>query len=232
MLRSLLAAWAILCGQAAVVAVAQPLPPRQVAPMIAAALAERHVLEATLASGVRVSHVVYRRERLGGRWLLQLRRQSGLTITARDGTALQALRQDDFDALASRLLAIIAQQHGGRLDAIQIDATLIEPVWRGWVRHARQRHIAPAARTPSALQDEMRDYLAAQPALDRLCRQVAGLQRSCAPRPVSLDPPTFKPEDRHRPRGAAIQLPGAGFQTDGLWFSVDLVARNPAPSGH
>lgn len=71
---------------------------------------------------------MYRRERLGGRWLLQLRRQSGLTITARDGTALQALRQDDFDALASRLLAIIAQQHGGHLDAIQIDATLIEPV--------------------------------------------------------------------------------------------------------
>lgn len=232
MFKTFLAALAILCGQTAAMAAVRPLPARQLGPVAATVPAERHVLEATLASGVRVSHVVYRRERLGGRWLLQLRRQSGLTITARDGTALQALRQDDFDALASRLLAIIAQQHGGRLDAIQIDATLIEPVWRGWVRHARQRHIATGSRTPSALQDEMRDYLAAQPALDRLCTHVARLQRSCSPRPVSLDPPTFKPEDRHRPRGAAIQLPGAGFQTDGLWFSVDLVARIPAPSGH
>lgn len=231
MLKMFPAALAILCGQTAASVAARPLPARQLAPMAATVLAERHVLETTLASGVHVGHVVYRRERLGGRWLLQLRRQSGLTITARDGTALRALRQDEFDALASRLLASIAQQHGGRLDAIQIDATLIEPVWSGWVRHARQRHIAPGARTPSALQDEMRADLAAQPALDRLCKQVAGLQRSCAPHPVSLDPPTFKPEYRHRPRGAVIQLPDAGFQTDGLWFSVDLVARHPAPPG-
>lgn len=186
---------------------------------------EKHLLEVTLRSGLEVRHVVYRTEPLGGKSLLQVKRQSGLTLSSRDGETVQNLSEGEFDELMSGLLAIVHREHHDQLDSIQIDLALVDPLWSDSVEHLREADIAPDYTVDpksNAVLAAMQSYLSGSALVKTVCEQVATIGRRCRKHAVSMNPVAFRSPRQSTKWGEARLLPDAGIEKESVWFAIDI----------
>jgi hypothetical protein len=184
-------------------------------------------LSATLRE-LEVRNVTYRRENLGGKWLLQIRRPLGLTVTSRNGAPVASLSEEDFGALMADLLAIIHREHNNQLDSIQIELALVDTLWNESVKHLREADIASGY----IIDPKSKVFLAAmQSQLDEsallkgVCQQIASVEKKCEEHAVSMNPLAFRSQHLWKEWGEVKYLSDAGIEKESAWFAIDLKDR-------
>lgn len=186
---------------------------------------EKYLLDVTLASGLNVHHVVYHREPLGGRSLLQIKKQSGLILSSHDGGTVPSLSEAEFDELMSRLLEITHRDHHDQLDSIQIELALIDPLWGGAVEHLRGAAIAPDYRIDpksNSVLSAMQSYLGESTLVRRVCEQVATIEKKCKRHAVSMNPVIFRLPYLWKKWGDVRHQGDAGIEKESIWFAIDF----------
>lgn len=184
-----------------------------------------HSLDVTLSSGLHIRHVVYRKEPLGGRWLLQIKRKTGLSMSREHQRSIRTLTEQESLELMSKLLEIVKNQHGGRLDSIQLDLAVLEYLGSDVVRQLRAAPIASNQTiTPKldAIRTSVQDSLNESTLVIETCRQVELINMSCGKSPVSMNPIPFQKAYVGKPWGDVKRLPNAGIDMASTWFSIDL----------
>lgn len=190
--------------------------------------AVRYQLAVPLGSGVDVRHAVYRKEPLGGKWLLQMKRKSGLALASHDGGNVSSLSEAEFAELVSGLLALIHEEHHDRLDSIQVDLALVEPLASGAVDYLRNAAMA----TDYAVEPKsdvilaaMQAYLEESVLVERVCEQVATIGRRCTQHPVSMNPIAIESPHLRKQWGEVKGLPDAGIEKETVWFAIHLAEQ-------
>lgn len=190
-----------------------------------AANQQKRMPDVTLASGLVVSGVTYRKEPLGGKFLLGIKKQSGLTVSSGDSAAVPSLSDGEFDELTSELLSIIHKEHRDQLDSIQMDLALVGPLWNESVRHLRGAAIAPDHTVDpksGVVLAAMQSYLSESALVKRVCEQVATIEKKCKKRAVSMNPVVFRSPHLWKKWSEVKDLPDAGIEKESVWFSIDL----------
>lgn len=190
---------------------------------------EKYLLNVTLAQGLDVRNVVYRKERLGGRWLLQVQQQAGLALSARDNKSVSSLSEGEFDELISELLAIIHREHRDQLDSIHVDLALVDPLWAGLIKHIKEVALAPdyiVDPKSNVFLNEAQSYLIESMLVKAVCERVDAIGRKCRKSAVSMNPIVFRSQHLRKRWEEVEYLPDAGIEKESVWFSIDLEKSN------
>lgn len=191
---------------------------------------QKFLLDVKLASGSEVRNIVYRKEELGGRHLLQVRFQTGLAITSPDGKAVPSLDQVEFDDLMSRLMITVKNDHNGRLDSIQVEPTLLGSTWVELVSYLRAAAIDPDSTVDPKSKPvtvAVRYFLSGSMLVRSVCERVALIERKCSEAVVSMNPVVFRSQSLRKKWGDVKHQVDAGLETQSLWFSIDLDKKKP-----
>jgi len=186
---------------------------------------EKYLLDVTLNQGLEVRNVMYRKESLGGKWLLQVKQQSGLTLSGHGGKPASSLSEREFAELISKLLTTIHREHHGQLDSIHIDLSLVDPLWLGLVKHLRGAAIAPDSIVDpksSTVLNVAQSFLSESALVKSVCDQVTIIERKCKKHAVSMNPIVFRSQHLWKKWGDVKPLPDAGIENESIWFSIDL----------
>ena len=183
-----------------------------------------YLFDTVVASGLHVSHAVYRKEPLGNDWWLQIRRSSGVSLNSREGGVVPTLSDEELLELVQKLLVVIDKQHGGAINSVQLDVTLTESLWTD-VKDHLYRAAVPATHDPSMsplLLSVARDALAGTRIVRGICEQAINVGKRCNAKPVSMNEVAFKPTTRGMRWGELKALSELGIQRETMWFSIDF----------
>lgn len=180
-----------------------------------------HSIRFELGPALIAKNVIYRRERLGKSWLLQLRNLSGTNIERHSGVVTD---EDVYDVI-SKALNFIKKNHNGVLNEIQIDITLLDSLWSDQVSMLRRAPIQDdyiVEGKSKLISDIFIRGVAQSTFVDGVCAQVVELGGRCAVTRIGLNPIIFKDGNVGKPWGEIKALPDAGIQKDMVWFSIRL----------
>lgn len=186
---------------------------------------EKYLLDVTLIEGLEIRNVIYRKEPLGGKWLLQVKQQSGLTLSKHDGKPTSSLSEKEFAELISQLLTTIHREHNGKLDSIHVDLSLLDPLWIDLVKHLREAAIAPdyiVDPKSNTVLNVAQFFISKSALVKNVCDQVTVIERKCKKHAVSMNPLVFQPQHLRKRWGDVKHLPDAGIENESIWFSIDL----------
>jgi hypothetical protein len=172
-----------------------------------------------------VQDAVYRKERLGGKALLQIRKKFGLSISSQEGSSPPSLSEVEFQDLVSELIFRIHQDHQDQLDSIQLELTLVDPLWSDAVKSLREATIPPDYRvTPKSdhVLRAMQTYLSRTPLVRSVCEKISAIGKKCKKHAVSMNPMPFRSEYVGREWGEVRSVPDAGILKDDIWFAIDI----------
>jgi hypothetical protein len=184
----------------------------------------RYLFDAVLSSGTQVRHVVYMKERLGGRWWLQIRHVMGLVVGAPTGEEISALTQADARELMEMLFEAIHRDHGGRLDEVQIDVRSIESLRESGITYLRDAKIPlkhDVFKSGLLLRTAI-GWLQSEDFVRNACVDLSFVGMKCQQRTIGMNALAFRHELRLKHWQDAMDVPDLGIQWDSMWFAIDL----------
>ena len=184
-----------------------------------------------LESGLEVHNVVFRRESIGGDWILQFRRLNGLDVrrTAADGvdSSIDQLSVDEFSSLLNTALGLVQSEFGGAApDSIQTDLVLVDEAWHDVVAAIRTQaaqlsgSVVPKVKEidNAALEAILTSRLVTQ-----MCQVVGEFDQVCADH-ISLNPIAFDANAIGSSWDELENVPDYGL-SDATWFGLPLDRR-------
>ncbi|MCD9030433.1 hypothetical protein LDO32_01620 [Luteimonas sp. Y-2-2-4F] len=200
-------------------------PPERCQQGTSASTQEAVTLNFTLNSGLHARGIIYRRERLGGNWILQIKSNSGANFVPEEAASIKSINQDEFIEIINSALANIHELHEGRLDYIHIGADLVDSFWSGALAHLRALPISPdeeVVQQSRSISDGLVRYVSHSPFVEAICGQTRNFGLECNGQSISMDPVAFQPQYLGKKWGYVKNLPDAGIQASELWYSISL----------
>lgn len=184
-------------------------------------LADCYLLDVALESELKITGIIYRKERLGNKWVLQARSHFGTRINTCPGE----MDEVDFIKLISKALAVVKNEHGGALDGIQFDMSLLNALWIDQVERLRSYPTDDGYQVEGKSRrvfEILQEGIARSTFVEGICKQVLLIGRVCASNPVSMNLVAFQAQYIGKGWDEIKKLPDAGIQKDSVWFSVDI----------
>jgi hypothetical protein len=186
---------------------------------------DRFIARACLSTGTIVEGISFRKERLGGQWLVEFRSHSGMVVLSRSHDA--KLRWDEFVEVLNLVANEMVTDGLPPANRVHVDLSAVEPVTTAVLRALREHDIP----SENSLRPNMPELDAAAlraistlGVVEEICAALASDREACGNQSLSMNPLAFESEKVGWLWSDVKQHPDAGLLLERLWFAVSLPA--------
>ncbi|TMP29518.1 hypothetical protein CWB99_07865 [Pseudoalteromonas rubra] len=178
-------------------------------------------LNVQLGNGTFINNIIFKREKINDRWLLQVRSDYQLAIEGRN-----SLRMTEYEELLHLLFEFIETQPlGNSVDRIQLDLGLVEDTQARLSDSLRSLVTTKKGVVSHKDKDVFKvvlNNLAGSELVSNTCKLVTNYKMRCdKPIVIGMNPIAFKSEFIGKPWSVLSSQEKIGL-SEGLWFAVRL----------
>ena len=177
-----------------------------------------------LSSEIRIEGIRYWQEKLGKKWILQLKNSSGMKIF-HDNNDIEIISESDANELFEELLSIIKLKGDSELDKVQISLGLISTLRKELIFYLKNAAIPLSYKLTSKdryLSKLITKHLNENAAMQIFCNSVTQIQKACKSNFISMNPIVFNSKYLGSEWGKVRNLNDIGIDINDFWFSVRL----------
>lgn len=176
-------------------------------------------LSVELDSGAFINGIVYKRQKLGGRHVLQFRKIFGLKVQT-------PLTPDDFAAAVLDVMEVF-EKDGQRVDEIQVDLNLVRSTLDAAAIATKS---AIGSRSTIASKDvevtnAIREAIRGSEQVLKTCQAVVIYSYKCRSHTIGMNPVYFEENNFDKNSDFLRSHPNAGLHPR-MWFSIELIRDN------
>ena len=190
---------------------------------------ENHtVFIASFPNKLTVNNIIYKKEKIGGKWLLQIKNNSGLKLVgsvANDQSKERYLSEDEYIQTLEAILNYLSSNQGyGDLSEIQLDLRLVNTVWVDVIdsiKKAAGSNEGVVTNKNKMVDKSVRDVLKNSRVILKTCKLVENFHRKCKLNFIAMNPIAFQRKHLNKSWKEVSNSSDAGVQQS-MWFSIQI----------
>lgn len=178
-----------------------------------------------VGEGITVNNLPYGQVSPGGRWMLDIGAQKGMVVMTGTQLPLATLTQEQVVVLVGRALDVIDGRHGGKVDVIKVQGSMISSLSDSIVNELRSSSILDNLVVENKSKEVTRVLVAAlirSEFVGKICLEAVRIGRKCSGSAVRVNPVAFDTQYLGRRWGEVKGVRDSGLKSESLDFSIGL----------